>query len=199
MLKDSKPIVFFDLDGVLVDLYKGIINHYKIDINTNDLKSRHQIWEEVAQRKGMSKSKVSEEVHNFGFDFWSSLPKTDVADEIIEAMKRLDALGAYTMILTATSRDSSSCNGKAIWVKNNLPKSFYSKNKIIFSYQKWACSAPGRYLIDDKQENLDLWSDFGGTAIKCRQPWNFKNWSKEKSLTCAEILSKIDTGKVEND
>lgn len=188
----SQKYIFFDLDGVLVDLYQGIIDNFSLNISTNNLLSRGQIWDELSKKTNLSRSKSSNLVHELGDDFWKNLPKTPIADELIESIEALEENGHQVFVLTATARNSKSCAGKATWVKKNLPKKLRKENRIIFTYQKWVCAQPGRFLIDDKNQNLEEWNGSGGTAIKCHQPWNCPTWEPSKALTCKKILDIIE-------
>lgn len=189
----SQKYIFFDLDGVLVDLYQGIIDHFSLDVSIKDLLSRGQIWDEVSKKTNLSRSKSSNLVHELGDDFWKNLPKTPIADGLIESIEALEGLGHKVFVLTATARNSKSCAGKAAWVKKNLPKTIRKENRIIFTYQKWICAQRGRFLIDDKNQNLQEWSENSGTAIKCHQPWNCPTWDQSKALTCNKILDIIES------
>jgi FMN phosphatase YigB (HAD superfamily) len=145
-----QPIIFVDMDGVLVDLVKGL---------------SERVGKELSYSR---KEEFNTEFYNFinnvdrahAAQFWSKLPPTPDCEKIWNAVK-----GYKAKILTSVSGKIGAVYGKELWCWTNLGINsdyVYCSEK---SYKKQLYASKNSLLIDDYSENIEQWRNAGGTAI----------------------------------
>ena len=136
------PIVYVDLDGVLVKFPENLD---EIDISISD--ECRQWCNETGE-------------HHSDFEgIFSTLKAMDGADEAIHRlMQKFDVY----LLSTAPWANTSSWSEKRIWVEQHLPS--LPKKKLILTHNK--SLVRGSYLIDDRSKNGA--SEFG---IQEGQEW----------------------------
>ena len=151
-----KPVVYLDMDGVIVDFFGGVAQFFGV---------KH--WKELRQPGGGTefRSDVMDKLK--GSDFFATLPKFPTADHLIQIIKDFAPEG-YTILSSPLRGDhENSAHHKKIWIKNNLSM---APNGVIITgrKQKYAVQKDGtpNILIDDKPSNLENWKAKGGYAIK---------------------------------
>ena len=145
-----QPIIFMDLDGVLVDLRKGLSEKVgkKLDFIHSD--------EFVTIFKNY--------VHNLSFghavQFWAELPPTEGYLELWQSVKYYKPL-----ILTSVSNKLPAIYGKELWCRKYLEidssRIFCSKN----SKEKKYYASKKSLLVDDFIDNVEEFVAAGGSAI----------------------------------
>lgn len=160
-----QPIVFVDLDGVLVDLQKGFA-----DLTEKPYKKlSHQSFSKIIQKylKNLSVKQI--------INFWSHLPETKECKQLWSKLSQFQPI-----ILTACGNCEATCKGKKEWCKKHLglenARVFCSKN----SKEKQFYASPKSILIDDYDSNIEQFNNAGGHGILHTHP--------DKTL---EIFSKI--------
>lgn len=98
-------------------------------------------------------------------DFWETIPKTKEADEILSVCKK--HFGNEVYLLTKPPRNPLAYAGKAKWVCEHFPKMY---RYLFVGPKKYAFAHPGSVLVDDNEENCDLFMNPpnnkpGGTAV----------------------------------
>ena len=148
------PEVYCDMDGVLVNLYKGI---HKVINNTNP--SQDQMNAFFHSDAGTST------------DFWANLPWQRDGKALWKQLQRYD-----THILSACpsvcGKDLKVIKGKKEWCKKNLgihPSRIHvvqRREKKDFA-RDWEASksGPAVILIDDNKKTCAEWESAGGIAI----------------------------------
>jgi 5'(3')-deoxyribonucleotidase len=110
-------------------------------------------------------------------NFWENIPLINNCFDVIKYLyNNYDLWVATVPYYSCKSNDQV----KTKWVKKYLP--FIDTNKIIFEKEKW--NIPGKILIDDKPENLELWK---GIKIKFYHGYNknietdftIRNWNND--------------------
>jgi len=144
------PIVFVDLDGVLVDLQKG----YSQITGEKYKKMSHEDFVPILH--SYLDNLTTKQIVNF----WANLPKTQECDELWSLVKQNQPL-----ILTASGNSAPACEGKKIWCSKNLNldknRVFCSKN----SQDKQNYASPRSILIDDYKRNIKQFNAAGGHGI----------------------------------
>lgn len=135
----TKKIIFCDLDGVLADFEKGVINRFNKPI---DELNRGIMWGFI------NKSKT----------FFEKLPWMPKGRKLWEQIKQYDPI-----ILTGVGYSSTAAEQKRKWCERELGKEIHvitcsSKNK-----QKFCIT--NSILIDDLTNNLTAWNSKGGKFI----------------------------------
>ena len=174
------PQIYCDMDGVLVDFERGIVDQINKDLQMirkmEDKKNLVKIQraldslgrDEIVIDDLRGKSATSKPVRNYmygrvGYDanFWSKLPWMPNGKELWNFISKYDPY-----ILTSPMQRGSEI-GKAFWIDENLRP---LPDKVFMSSEKyeWALSDAGKpnILIDDWSKNTVPWSNKGGIAIQ---------------------------------
>lgn len=146
----SKPIVYLDMDGVIVDLYNHAAEIHDVE-HYNQMTPTE--WEKFF--------KDSDAFHLF-----SNAPAFTTAPKLVDMIKKY--AGEFTILSSPLSFDKAeSIKGKKAWLSKNLP---VSPDHIIFEHDKYkyAVQPDGtpNILIDDYGVNTRAWAMAGGIAIK---------------------------------
>lgn len=156
-------MVFWDLDGVLVNFHKHIFDDYGIKSWPRG------VWS-ISEVLGISESLYWERIEEDYPNFWENLEPTEEFDKLVSIMDKFDSY-----IATTPTRDPLSCSGKVQWIYDFLP-SKYSR-RYFLTHHKGLLAAPGRVLVDDGQHNCDIFNSFGGHSFLYPRPWNFSELS----------------------
>lgn len=161
----NKPIIFLDMDGVLVDMVSGAfkslnITDYKIPPMEYDMTK----WEGV----NLSTRDFWDAIDKTNEHFWANLDKYLWSDELVKLCEQYGDL----FILTAPSRNPYCLAGKMMWIKKYYPQLV---RKIIITPHKYLCAARNRILIDDTDAKIEKFAKHGGKTILFPQLWN-KNY-----------------------
>ena len=174
------PQIYCDMDGVLVDFERGIVDQINKDLQMirkmEDKKNLVKIQraldslgrDEIVIDDLRGKSATSKPVRNYMYgrvgndaNFWSKLPWMPGGKELWNFISKYDPY-----ILTSPMQRGSEI-GKAFWIDENfrpLP------DKVFMSSEKyeWALNDAGKpnILIDDWSKNTVPWSNKGGRAIQ---------------------------------
>lgn len=158
-------ICFLDMDGVIADfvtaacLAHGRISPYRDPANLGSF-DMEKLWK-------MQINDFWKPINTVGF--WHEIPLMPDAKEIVDLTEKY--FGKEVAILTAPSHDPHCFIGKREWILRNFPQ---FENRLIFAAAsaKRLMAGPGRFLIDDRDKNLDQFAEAGGTPICVPRPWN---------------------------
>lgn len=145
-----QPILFVDLDGVLVNLTQGLTDILGIDMSK------------------LSKPEFTKTYYKFIrslnqkdiFDFWTNLSPTEDCHVIWKAVQKYQPL-----ILTAVGNCMTTCEGKKNWCKKHLGLSPERVFCSINSEDKQNYASPKCILIDDHEKNIEQFTKKGGYGI----------------------------------
>ena len=174
------PQIYCDMDGVLVDFERGIVDQINKDLQMirkmEDKKNLVNIQraldslgrDEIVIDDLRGKSATSKPVRNYMYgrvgndaNFWSKLPWMPNGKELWNFISKYDPY-----ILTSPMQRGSEI-GKAFWIDENLRP---LPDKVFMSSEKyeWALNDAGEpnILIDDWSKNTVPWSNKGGIAIQ---------------------------------
>lgn len=139
----NKPVIFFDMDGVLVNFVQGYKDAFGRDARVDDSFTIKQFCLQVPH-------------------FFRELPINEKGLELFHALK-----DDYKIVfLTTPMADMEFCKRDKIeWIKENI-----GNYDVIFSDFKAEHVVDNTsILIDDMDYNLEPWKASGGTAIKYPQ------------------------------
>jgi len=162
-MEKNRPVLFLDLDGVIVDFISGVIDWYGLDAKHDDVTG----WNMIVEMSGMSVPEFWEGLDTYRF--WRNLRMYDYAQDILELIDE-----AHVQPCLLTSPAWHTAGYKQDWIQKNLPD-YFNKGRYLIGPAKGFCSYPnpnGSYLMDDSDKNCDLFNLFGGQAIVFPQPWN---------------------------
>ena len=158
----TKPILFFDMDNVLVDFQSGI---NKLD------EAEKQQYGEYCDLDGTKHEAHYDDVPGI-------FAKMDPMPGAIEAVHKLAEKYDVYILSTAPWKNPTALNDKLSWVKKHFGAEegsvFYKR--VIFSHHKDLCLCHGDYLIDDRDDKngTEKFKD-AGKLIHFGAP-EFPNW-----------------------
>jgi 5'(3')-deoxyribonucleotidase len=157
-----KPIIFFDLDGVLADLVTGALRHHKATLPIMEVQY------DFCTQLGFSGHTDPAFWDPLGFNFWSTLgiyPDGLCLLRAAESLVGPDSIG----FLTAPTKSRGCVDGKLAWVEKHFPdyvdRVFTGKSKEMFA-------SPDKILVDDSDLNIEKFSGRGGRGVLVPRPWN---------------------------
>lgn len=149
--------VFLDLDGVIVDFAKGVIEWYNLDCKPEDWSEWGDVFKYYEGTEASFWDGLSDK-------FWIGLKFTEEAKEILELLKPFKPC-----ILTSPAHTGA--GGKQQWIRENLP-GYFKNGRYLIGPPKHLLASGNSLLIDDSQENCDKFIKAGGHAIIVPRPWN---------------------------
>lgn len=163
-----KPIIYVDMDGVLVNLFNhiGFIHetHY-----TN-----------------LTRAQMDKFFHDAdAYELFRDAPAFDHSNELIQMVK--DLFGGYKILSSPLGLDPvNSVRGKKEWLEKHLT---VPADEWVFEHDKhlYAKQEDGtpNVLIDDFKVNIQRWDNAGGIAIKWQGDENTLNQLKNQLLLIA--------------
>lgn len=124
----NKPILFIDMDGVLVDFQSGL------DQIPDDIKAQY--------------ADDGTDAHKPHYDDISGIFELmKPIDGAIDAVHTLQQKYDLYILSTAPWKNPSSWSDKVLWVQKYLGDIFYKR--LILTHHKNLCYQEGAYLIDD--------------------------------------------------
>lgn len=152
-----------DMDGVLVDFNKGILEQLGIDNPYTNPKNRGVF--DLCDILNIPYDTIFKDTEH---DFWANLEWTPEGREILETL--LDKFGLENCcILSSPTRNLGCMSGKLEWINRHIPE--FSR-RYLFGTQKHFVAHTNSVLIDDKRSNCVSFRKEGGTAIMIRRDWN---------------------------
>ena len=170
-----KPIktVLLDLDGVCINFTKRCLEMHNRTID----------WD-APENKGVADMPSILKISTNAFwkpinteEFWESLEWMPDGKEILALCEK------YTdniCLLTSPSAKPSACSGKAAWILKHMPD---YRRKFLIGACKEYCAHANAHLIDDRNENVDTFRQWGGNALLLPRPWN-----RNYNLRTLEVL-----------
>ena len=158
----KKPVIFCDMDGVLVDFDEGYKELTGVTTQHADSQGKNEFWSLF--RDSLKNKDISER------SYWANL------DWMSDGKQLWDYISPYNpYVLTAPSvnfdipfeerykvENNESMQGKTEWVQR-LP----NMRKIYFrsAARKADFAGPNKILIDDRKDTIDSWNANGGIGI----------------------------------
>jgi len=171
--------IYCDMDGVLVDFVKGVVEQVNKDLKDSTIQSKEMIklrkaLEEAEEAKitlrdldkhAQPRTPLIKAARNYMYkafandeEFWANLPWMPDGQELWNYISQFDP-----DILTSPMEEGSE-RGKQRWIDDNLEP---SPKKVFMSHEKhkWAINGESNILIDDFPSNTIPWENAGGVAI----------------------------------
>ena len=170
----DKPILYFDMDNVLVDFQSGLDQvpeeekaKYADDGKGRSSESHPSSLEDgrVATELGKAKGKPHYDDIPGLFSLMKPMPGA------IDAVNALAEKYDCYILSTAPWNNPTALQDKLDWIKQYFPQVFHKR--VIFTHQKNLCLQPGAYLIDDRTAHGA--SQFGDHHIQFGTD-KFPNW-----------------------
>lgn len=152
--------MFLDIDEVVVDLMTPLSRVHGLTFDRQNWPNEY----DLAKVFGKSQEEVWKPVR--GSEFWSTLPKTPWADDLV-ALLRAEFPDRLCFLSHGMELDPWSFAGKVRWLQEHFPGVPY-----LLGADKSFVGRPGAFLVDDYEKNETKWQKAGGTAILFPAPWN---------------------------
>lgn len=165
--------IFLDMDGVIVDFVRPALAAHGKTLPMSEVR-----WNFPGQ-VGMTDKEFWPKL---GYDFWSSLPRTNEANALLGYL-----LGAHkdNLALLSSPCNTRGCrDGKHTWVINNVPQ---LKDRLILGSCKEMFAHYDSLLIDDHEKNVDKFRAYGGSAILVPRPWNSRRAECDEDGNVADV------------
>ena len=191
----SKPEVFVDLDGVLVDFYSAAcaLGGKKIeDAPEEALATCDVAWipgYPVGDRAGSNHFWAL--LREKGPRWWLGLEMYDGALDFVRGIIEMVGFDNFAICTSPHRMATPSADGKVGWVDSVLAMSLMMDMGLeqlptidwVLTPAKHRVAAPGRILIDDNPDNCSDWKKKNGVAYLCDAPWNKGGMSREQILS----------------
>lgn len=163
-----KPIIYVDMDGVLVDLF-------------NHIGFMHETHYTNLTREQMDKFFRETD----SYELFRDAPMFENANQLLEMVVGL--FGSYRILSSPLSTNKEdSVRGKKEWLQNNItvPAEEWVFEHDKYKYAKQEDGTPN-VLIDDFKVNLQRWDAHGGISIKYQGDENTLNQLKKQLVLIA--------------
>lgn len=148
--------VFLDLDGVLSNLMKSVINIF----GENRNKEVYYLHESY----GLSEERFWELIYDYDENFWFNIEPYEWADDIYRKVSKYDVY-----ILSSPAPHYQCFSNKFKWVCKYFPDLY---KKCYFVNKKEFLAKPDSLLVDDNDDNIEKFIENGGHGILFPQDWN---------------------------
>lgn len=157
--------ILMDLDGVLVDFIRGVIEVHGLHKTTEELYAgcpNKDIVEILNMPAAYFWKPMNEE-------FWSKLEWLPDGEEILKYIEKRFGQEHITL-WTSPSLNHGCMDGKLRWVERHLPR--YYKHNIVFGHKKHLGARPDTILVDDMDKNVTKFVERGGKVVQPPRIWN---------------------------
>jgi len=106
---------------------------------------------------------------SIGRSVWATVPESAEFASLLRWCE--ECVGTNNVcILSCPTLDPDCLAGKLEWIHAHFPKRFH--RQYLIGPRKYFCARPDALLIDDSEENVDKFLEWGGQAILVPRPWN---------------------------
>lgn len=160
--------IYFDLDGVLADLIKKVVELYNQEFSP-------QPPLQVEDVRSWGFKEIPLDRRHFVFGLFSKEGFFSSLDPIAGALKGFNFFyqnfTEETRIMTsAPHHNPQSFGDKLIWIKDRI--SLFPLKRVIANTDKYTNAHPRAILVDDYAENLVKFAERGGISICFDAPYN---------------------------
>lgn len=159
-------LIFLDMDGVIADFNAHSMK--LCGLSDDQIQWHYNNWRErdhdTAKQIGVSNTQFWSMV-NKDRSFWETIPVYDYAHELVSALRKMGKV----IICTAPNSDPECLAGKSKWLINNK---FKFGGDVVITKYKYLLAGPDRVLIDDSDEKIIDFVEYGGKGVLFPQPWN---------------------------
>ena len=171
------PIIYCDMDGVLVDFHGGLLNYLNSRLNIFDSLDNTEKYYIISALKSLNRNQfIKQDMHMHSTTrnmiklvryltcnnimFWKNLSWTKYGVKLYQFIKNHN----YKFLTHATSKESQI--GKIDWLISNFNMTKRkAKSLTIFEKNKYRYASSSAILIDDTPENVIKFQSHGGLAI----------------------------------
>jgi 5'(3')-deoxyribonucleotidase len=171
-----KPVIYVDVDGVLVDF----VGHTYREVFGLDENQAHKAmlttdgWDRMpavlTEHLGtqVTDTDLWRRIASYGAAFWEDIPWLPWGEMVMEMVEEINI---PSMLLTTPTHYPESAAGKLQWIDKAAPS--FSRSYALCPC-KHLVARPNALLIDDSEKNVHEFEEHGGQAFLVPQPWNHK-------------------------
>jgi hypothetical protein len=157
-----KPVIFFDLDGVLADFVGGALALHGKELPRDEVQ-----WDFYSQI-GFDGPSDPRFWGPMGHEFWAGLSVLPDGLCLLRTAERL--VGAENIAFLSSPCETAGCaDGKRAWVRRHFPD--YAR-RLFLGSAKHLFAGPGKILVDDHDKNTGAFGGAGGLYVLVPRPWN---------------------------
>lgn len=163
-------ITFLDLDGVCADFHAGASRLAGVPIITTPehraLGEANACTYRLEDRMG---NDIWQRIERAGVDFWAELEPTPWLGAMFEMVREVSE---EVLVLSSPGHlAAAAVPGKVAWCRKHLP-AIPVRNLIFTGHKHLLAGIDTRLLIDDADDMLDRFDEYGGLTWCLPQPWN---------------------------
>lgn len=166
----AKPLIFLDLDGVLVDLHRGFAAYHDMPYPYSHERRATNAGPDEAFEEWLFEQDRWEDPAGACTEasFWLGLQPFPWTRELYAAAKSVGDV----YICSNPGRGefaAAAAAGKMAWCQKHLG---INPQRIILMADKFLVAGPGRILVDDRANVLGPWIHSDGIGLLFPQPYN---------------------------
>lgn len=166
--------VFLDMDGVIADFNKGIVEAVGLEVCPFTDPKNHGVWEYT----DIISITRDEFWAHCTSEFFEELDPTHDAHRIVNYLE--GRFGRQNIcILSSPPLNPESMVGKQRWLAKHFRQ---YQRQFFFGTKKGFAAHAGSLLVDDADHNIDEFSEAGGQAFLYPRPWNRAHEDREKAF-----------------
>ena len=166
----SKPIVYLDMDGVLVDFVGGAHKELGIPYDADNYphpKGKYEMFPDLIAATNGRHTLDSFISSCYTIRLWEDLKWDRHGSNVLEIV---ESYSDEVYLTSLPMKDPVAWLGKLRWIEKHLPQ--YLNKVILMTAHKQLLAKPNTILLDDSDKNVDQFTAAGGFAWLIPQPWN---------------------------
>ena len=178
--------VLFDMDGVLADFTGSALKFFGWKLKPNE---RHWDW----MTKFGHEPDCSEFWGALDFSSWSKISILPDGFELFAKVRKLFPEERIGFLTTPHPKSPSCYEAKMEWIKFHFGETF--SGRVFTGKDKYLIANPKMLLLDDKDENVEMWNKAGGHAILIPRAWNKRKsemYKKNGQFNVEKIFRQVE-------
>ena len=152
-------VVLLDLDEVLADFVGGALAAHRWTRERLNTVWQPGQWS-IVEPMGLTVQQFWAPINNAGEKFWIELQPTPWMQPLVHTIQAM--VGEAWYIVTSPSSNRLSWSGKLQWIHDHFGSQF---DRVVFTAHKYLLANPQSILVDDRQETIERFMDYGGRGI----------------------------------
>lgn len=166
----KETVIFLDMDGVLFNFNWSACEVHRVDYEEFNRTHKRGEWD-IRQTfstllglpRRMTMDEFWEPINRDSYRFWSELETTPWNFQLLHRFEPRLSSAPETYLLTSPPWCPQGVAGKIDSVRM-LDRPYYD-HRVIPTIHKHLFAGPNRILIDDSEDNIKRFREFGGTGI----------------------------------
>ena len=163
--KERKVRIFIDMDGVVTNWEKAACDVLGIDDNEKELRDQLKSGTRLEDTKYTNDDDMWGAIEDAGSDWWANMPMFPWYKKLYNEMKKLGEVSFLTSngnLFKHTKVAADGAKGKAECIAKHYKE---EKPSMIITHSKHFCANKDCILVDDSQNKIDKFEEWGGEAF----------------------------------